>query len=140
MIFSFYNSELYKIAVTYDRESTKGLTAADMTKAISAKYGPPTNVVLEIDTAVTEPYGFMGKGVASWEDSQYSVDLVRSSFVDSFGLVIYSKRANAEAELAIANAKKAEEQEGPKREADRQKKEADDLEVTRQKNRKVFQP
>jgi hypothetical protein len=30
--------------------------------------------------------------------------------------------------------------EGPQREADRQKKQTDDLEVARQKNRKIFHP
>ena len=140
ILFSFFNGELYKMSVTYDRNSTKGLTAPDMMKAISEKYGPPTSVVLEIDSATSEGYGLMGKGVASWEDSQYSLNLVQSSFIDTFGLVIYSKRVNAEAELAIVEAVKLEEQEGPKREAARQKKETDELEVTRQKNRKVFQP
>jgi hypothetical protein len=140
MLFSFCNGELYKISVTYDRESTRGLTAPDMMKAISAKYGPPSNVVLEIDSATGERYGLMGKGVASWEDSQYSLNLVQSSFIDTFGLVIYSKRVNAEAELGIAEAAKLDEQEGPKREAERQKKATDDLEVERQKNQKSFHP
>jgi hypothetical protein len=33
-----------------------------------------------------------------------------------------------------------DEQEGPKREAERQKKQTDDLEATRQKNQKSFRP
>jgi hypothetical protein len=140
MLFSFYNGELYKISVTYNRHSTEGLTAPDMMNAISAKYGPPSNVVLEIESATSERYGVMGNGVASWEDSQYSLNLVQSSFIDTFGLVIYSKRINAEAELSIAEAVKLEEQEGPKREAERQKKATDDLEVARQKNQKSFHP
>jgi len=44
ILFSFYNGELYKISVTYDRSSTEGLTEEDMVKSISAKYGPPTYV------------------------------------------------------------------------------------------------
>jgi hypothetical protein len=78
------------------------------------------------------------KLVASWEDSQYSFRLVRSSFSGGFELVIYSKRINAEAEVALAEAVKLEKQEEPQREAERQKKDADDLEVTRQKNQKSF--
>jgi hypothetical protein len=140
ILFSFYNGELYKISVTYDRDSTKGLTTADMTQAITEKYGPPTNVVLQIDSESTERYGFMGKGVAAWDSSQYSVNLVRASFVDAFGLVLYSKLVNAEAELGIAEAAKLDQQEGPKREAERQQKETDDLEMARQKNKKAFQP
>jgi hypothetical protein len=140
ILLSFYNGELYKISVTYDRTSTEGLTDSDMMKAITAQYGPATSVALEIDAAPNDRYDPDGKGVASWEDSRYSVNLVRSSFTDVFGLVIYSKRLNAEAELAIAEALKLEEQEGPKREAERKQRATDDLEVARQKNRKVFQP
>ena len=140
ILFSFHNGELYKISVTYDQTSTEGLTAEDMAKSIAEKYGPATNVVLEIDSAKNDHYDATQKPVASWEDAQYSFNLVRSSFTDRLGLIIYSKRVNAEAELAIAEAVKLDEQEGPKREAERQKKQIDDLEVARQKNRKIFRP
>jgi hypothetical protein len=140
ILFSFYNGELYKISVTYDQTSTEGLTEEDMVKSISAKYGPPTYVALAIDYATNDRYGVTQTPVASWEDAQYSFNLVRSSFTDHLGLVIYSKRVNAEAELAIAEAVKLEQQEGPNREAERQKKQTDDLEVARQKNRKIFRP
>jgi hypothetical protein len=140
MLFSFDNGELYKISVIYDRGSTEGLTAADMMKAISAKYGPPTNVAPEADAATTGDYNSKGKPVAAWEDLQYSFQLMRSSFTDGFEVVIYSKRANADAEVSIAEAVKLETQEGPKKEAARQKKETSDLELTRQKNQKSFRP
>jgi hypothetical protein len=140
MLFSFQNGELYKISVSYDRTSTEGLTAKDMVKSISAKYGPATSVALAIDSTKDDRYDVRQKPVASWEDSQYSFNLVRSSFSDVLGLVIYSKRANGEAELAIAEAVKLDEQEGPRREAEHRKKQTDDLEATRQKNQKSFRP
>jgi hypothetical protein len=140
ILFSFYNRELYKISLTYDRASTEGLTALDMMNAISANYGPATKVVPEVDSAKIDSYEVKQKLVATWEDPQYSFNLVRSSFSAGFGLVIYSKRANAEAELAIAEAVKLDKQEGPQREAERQKKQTDDLEATRQKNQKSFRP
>jgi hypothetical protein len=111
-----------------------------MMNAISANYGQATNVVPEVDSAKIDSYDVKQKLVATWEDSQYSFNLVRSSFTDGFGLVIYSKRANAEAELAIAEAVKLDKQEGPQREAERQKKQTDDLEATRQRNQKSFRP
>src|SRR5712692_4348805 len=80
ILFSFYNAELYKISVTYDRTSTEGLTAEDMVKSISAKYGPATSVKPEVDSATNERYDMRQKPVATWEDSQYSFNLVRSSF------------------------------------------------------------
>src|SRR5437773_5206867 len=136
----FYNGELYKISVTYDRPSTEGLTEADMVKSISAKYGPATIVAPEIDSATSDRYNSKQKPVASWEDAQYSFSLVRSSFGDALGLVAFSKRVNAQAELAIVEALKLDEQEGPKRDAERQKKQMDDLEMVRQKNQKSFRP
>ena len=140
IVFSLYNGELYKMSVTYDRSSTQGLTTPDMMKAVTARYGPVANVPLAIDAAANDRYDMSAKIVASWEGSQYSVDLVRSAFTDDFGLMIYSKRINADAELAIAEAVKLEVQERPKREAERQQKETADLELARQKNRKIFQP
>ena len=140
ILFSFSNGELYKISVTYDRSSTEGLTAPDMVKSISAKYGPTTSVESEIDPAMNALYNMKQNSVASWGDSQYSLNLVPFSYPDRFGLVIYSKRVNAEAELAIAEALKLEEQERPEKEANQLKKDADDLEALRQKNQKTFRP
>src|SRR6266568_7457330 len=72
ILFSFYNSELYKISVTYDRSSTEGLTEADMVKSVSVKYGPATIVAPEVDSAPDGRYNSKQKPVASWEDAQYS--------------------------------------------------------------------
>ena len=140
ILFSFYNGELYKISVTYDSRSMEGLTEEDMVKSISTKYGQAAIVAPEIDSATNTGYGTKQKPVASWEDAQYSVNLVRSSFSDILGLVVSSKRTNAQADVAIEEAVKLDEQEGPRREAERQKKQMDDLKVARQKNQKSFRP
>jgi len=140
ILFSFYNGSLYKMSVIYDAPSTEGLTAGDMEKSISAKYGAATTVVSAADQAANDPYSGKGRLIASWEDPQYSFNLVRSSFTDRFGLIIYSKRANAEAELALVEALKLEKQAIPQTEAARQKKETDALELARQKNQKTFRP
>jgi hypothetical protein len=140
ILFSFCNGELYKIAVTYDHSATEGLTAEDMVLSISMKYGPPTTVESNVDSVMSEPYDAKQKPAASWEDSQFSFNLVRSSFNHRFGLLIYSKGVNAEADHASAEAVKLEEQERPQKEANQRKKDADDLEVTREKNQKSFRP
>ena len=80
------------------------------------------------------------KTVASWEDSQYFFQLVRSPFTNRFGLILFSKRVNAQADLAIADGVTLEKQEKPQRDADLKKKEADDLEAERLKNQKTFRP
>jgi hypothetical protein len=140
MLFSFCNGELYKISVTYDTASTQGLTSDDMVNSISAKYGPAMLLEPGPDSALTERYNDSDKGVAFWEDSQSLFKLVRSAFTNHFGLIILSKRVNAEAELAIADAVTLEKQEKPQRDADLKKKEADDLEAERLKNQKAFRP
>jgi hypothetical protein len=138
VFFTFYNGELFRILVTYDLDATKVLTAEDMVQAISTKYGTPTRPVGEISFPTNELYRSTQKVIARWEDSQYSINLVRSRFLNSFVLAMFSKRLNAQADAAIAKSIKLEGQEAPQKEIDRQKKEADDLEAARQKNRKIF--
>lgn len=140
VFFTFCNGELYRILVTYDRHATKGLTAEDMVQAISAQYGTATRPDAQITFPTNELYRSTEKVIARWEDSQYSINLFRSSFLNSFGLVMFSKRLDGEAEAAIAEAVELERQKTPQTEVARMKKEADNLEAARQKNRKMFRP
>jgi hypothetical protein len=140
LVFSFYKGELYQMVVTYDHASTEGLTTDDMVKSISVKYGPATSVALAIDSSANELNEPRQKPIASWEDSQSSFNLVQSSFSGAFELVIYSKRVTAEADAALAQVVKVDELEAPQRAVERQKKAADAIELTRQKNQKSFRP
>src|SRR6266404_3256660 len=140
IFFSFHNGELFRILVTYDHAATHGLTAEDMVQAISTKYGTPTRPAGEISLPTNELYRSTENVIARWEDSQYSINLVRSRFLNSFALAMFSKRLNAQVEAAIAKSIKLEGQEDPQKEIDRQKKKTDDLEAARQKNRKMFRP
>lgn len=137
--FSFYNGQLYKLSVIYAQTSTEGLTSVDMENSIAAKYGPATSVA-PADSATKDLYDAKERVVATWEDADHSFNLVRSSFTDRFGLVIYAKKMNAAAELAIAETAKLEREEGPQREASRLKKQSDDLEQAREKNQRSFRP
>jgi len=140
VFFTFYNGELCRILVTYDRHATEGLTAEDMVQAISAQYGTATRPDAQISFPTNELYRSTEKVIARWEDSQYSVNLFRSSFLNTFGLVMFSKRLDGQAQAAIAESAKLEGQEDLQKEIGRQKKEADNLEVARPKNRKAFRP
>jgi hypothetical protein len=140
VLLTFYNGELYKILVTYDRRATEGLTSEDMVRALSAKYGTATRPDVTISFPSTDMEGPTQKVIARWEDSHYSVNLFRSSALDNFGLVMFSKQVNAQAEDAIAESVRLNEKEGPQMEFDRQQKEANDLEVAREKNKKAFRP
>ena len=82
ILFSFYNGSLYKITVTYEDSATEGLTAEDMTRAMSAKYGVATLPIAEANpTAIS--YGSPAEPVASWQDSQYSGDAFPFSIVEN---------------------------------------------------------
>ena len=140
VLFTFYDGELYRMLVTYDRHATEGLTAEDMVQAISAEYGTAIRPDAEISFPTNELYRSTEKVIARWEDSQYSFNLFRSSFLNTFGLVMFSKRLDAEVRAAVAESIKLEGQENPQREIERQKKEADKLEVARAENRKTFRP
>ncbi len=141
VLFTFYNGELYRVLVTYDRQATKGMTVEDMVESISAQYGVATRPNAPISFPTNELYRSTETVVARWEDSQYSVNLFRSSFLNSFGLIMFSKPLDTQVRAALAESIKLEGQgEGPQKEIDRQKTETDILEVARQKNRKAFRP
>ena len=140
MTFGFYNGQLYKIEVTYDQHATAGLTAEDMVQAVSALYGTATSPASEINSPTTTYDGSKAKVIARWEDSQNSVSLFRSRILDYFGLVVLSKRVDAEAEAAIIESAKLDKNEEPQKEAEQHKKESDSLELERQSSLKTFHP
>jgi hypothetical protein len=138
ILFSFYDGRLYKIAVTYDGDATKGLTDDDMVQAISARYGTAKRFYPEINLPTNETYAPKETAIARWEDSENSADLSRSESLNSFKLSVFSQRLEMKAQVVTAESLKREKQEAPQREIDRQKSEADKLAAARQKNIKAF--
>ena len=120
---TFYNGELFRMLVTYDHSRTEGLTDQDMVEAISAKYGTATRPAEKIVLfSSSQVYNDSEKVIARWEDSQYSFNLFRSTYQPTFGMVIFAKRVDAQAQVATVEAIRLDEQEAPQREIDRQKK------------------
>ena len=140
VLFSFYNGELYRMLVTYDRSAIKGLTDEDMIRVVSAKYGVATRPVADVNFPMNPSYRATEKVIARWEDSQYSLNLFRSSSSHTFAIVMFDKRLDAEAGVSIAESVKLEQQAAPQMEAARVRKEAEDLEGERQKNIKTLRP
>ena len=52
LLFSFYNGELFRLVVSYDRDHTEGMLAEDFIEAMSAKYGVATKPVAELKFTV----------------------------------------------------------------------------------------
>jgi hypothetical protein len=142
MVFSFYNDELFRIVVTYDREKVKGLTEKDLIDGISATYGSGTTPAA---TITRSPFGQTyredpDKVLARWEDGQYSFNLIRSSYGATFGMVIFSKQLDASAQAAVSEAVRLDKQEAPQRELDRQKQQEADAVVAQEKARVANKP
>jgi hypothetical protein len=140
IVFSFQDGELYKMSITYDRDAVEGFTAADMVQYLAAKYGKPTQMNEEASGPDADRFDFKPKPLAIWEDADHVINLVRTSYSEGFGLEFFSKIQRDRAEVAMADAVKLEEQQRPQKEADQRQKQADDLEIARQRNKKSFQP
>jgi len=138
--FSFYNGELFRMVVHYDRYKTEGLTVGDMVEALSAKYGKAAGPAAGSTISLSQGYNDTEEILASWEDSQYSFNLLHSSYMPVFGLIAFSKRLDTLARVAIAESIRLDEQEAPQREIDRQKKQAGEDLVAQEKARGVNKP
>ena len=144
VLFTFYNNQLSRIVVSYDRARTEGLTAEDLIEAISGTYGVATIAASGMRrSAIPGPNG-NEKIVAHWEDPQCSVTLFRSEYLSTFGLVLLSKRLDALTALANAEAILMDEREAPARETARQERRTDEdrlrEETVRRMNKGAFKP
>ncbi len=139
ILFSFYNGALYRMLVTYEHSATKGLTDEDMIRAVSAKYGTATRPVAVVNFPTNPSYKATEKVIARWEDSQYSLNLFRS-YTDTFAIVMFTKQMDAQAGISIAESVKLDQEEAPQKQAARVKKDAEDLELDRQKSIKTLRP
>jgi hypothetical protein len=146
IVFSFYDDQLFRLVISYDRHRTDGLTDGDMIEAISQTYGvallqsSSTNVP-GLPTSLAAEFG---RPIALWGDADYAVALYRSSFVSEFRVVVTSPRLDALAQTATAEAIRLDERDAPQREADRKQKEAEDTRTAREKarlaNKATFKP
>jgi hypothetical protein len=138
VLFSFYNGELFRMVVRYDRYKTEGLTADDLVQAISTTYG--TAVDPGADITLPSIYDETVKVIARWEDPSFSFNLVRSSYQRSFALVVLSKRLDALAQVAVTEAARLDKQQAPQKEIERQNRENEDARVLQEKARLLNKP
>ncbi len=143
--FSFYNDQLSKMVVDYDRDRTAGMTDADLIDALSTEYGPRLKPGVRINRGVPSRLEEeSGLSVARWGDADYSVVLYRSSYASGFRIIVTSPRLEALARTADAEAIRLDDRDAPRREIARQKKETEDARATQEKarlaNKAAFRP
>ena len=134
ILFSFYNDQLSRMVIDYDRNRTVGMTDADMIEAISTMYGPPL-AASRTTAALSQLEEESGTRLARFGDASCAVVLYRSSYASGFRLIVTSPRLDALARTAGAQAVRLDEREAPQRELARQKKEAADTRASEEKSR-----
>ena len=141
-ILSFYNGELYRIIITYDRYKVEGMSVGDMVKGVSATYGAAKEPM--VDIAYHSNYGESTPVLARWEDSEYSYNLIQTGNRSSFAMILYSKRLDGLAQAAIAESMRLDALDAPQNALTLQKARDDEsrakLEKTRSVNLPNFRP
>jgi hypothetical protein len=140
VVFSFYNDQLYRISVNYDRYKTEGLTAGDLIEAISATQGTATRAAAEIMLPSVYGNDETLEVLARWEDAEYSFNLVRFSHQPNFTLVGVSKRRDPLARAAVIEAVRLDAEEAPQREIESQRKQAEASRAQQEKTRLANKP
>jgi hypothetical protein len=136
IVFSFYNNQLSKMVVDYDRDRTAGLTAADLIESISTEYEPQLKRGGSATPGVApQVEQESGTPVARWGGADFSVVLYRSPYGSGLRIIVTSPRLEALARTAGAQAARLDAREAPRREIARQKKESEDARAAQKKAR-----
>lgn len=125
ILFRFYDGDLFRMVVYYNRYTTEGLTAEDVIEATSMIYGDALRPTAEISVSTVYGRDENVAVIARWEDKDWSFNLVRLEYERSFTLAVFSKRLDGLARAAIDEAIQLDIQEAPQREIDQ--KERDDM-------------
>lgn len=146
VVFNFFDDQLFKITVDYDRLRVEGMTDSDMIAALSERYGLP--IAPRMAPRRSEPNSLdpsvSSDHVAAWEQGDVAVVLLRNEFTGGFQLVVTSKRLENLAGIASTEATRLETQAAPALEVARRQKEVDAArdakERVRASNKASFQP
>jgi hypothetical protein len=143
VLLSFYDGQLFRVLVQYDRRETEGLTADDMVEAISRTYGVATHMTGTAKASAGR-YSDEEHVLAQWHDANHHFDLIHSSYGGRYSLAGVLKRLEDPAAKAIAEAARLDNNEAPQREIDRIAAEAEsdrvNLDKARVANKSKFRP
>jgi hypothetical protein len=143
VLLSFYDGQLFRILVQYDRRETEGLTVEDMVEAISQTYGVATHTTRTAKASAGR-YSDEEHVLAQWHDANHHFDLIHSSYGGRYSLAGVLKRLEEPAAKAIAEAARLDNNEAPQRELDRIAAQAESdrvkLDKARVANKPTFKP
>jgi hypothetical protein len=126
VVFGFCKGELYRMVVSYDPDSTEGMTDQDLIDALSTAYGPARKTSARVITSrAAQQYNDVEPVLAGWEDASASVNLFRGFYRSTYGLVIYSKTLAPAARAAIDEGLRLGRLDAPRREAAEQQARAE---------------
>jgi hypothetical protein len=143
--FSFYDDQLYRMVVTYDRSRIEGLTNTDIVESLTATYGAPLLEPTQNSRAAA-PASILNEStiVARWDNSASMMTLTRGVYSREVQLSLTSIALDQRARSAIVEAVKLDAAEAPQRERARLAKEGEEAQAAAQKareaNKPVFQP
>jgi len=144
IVFSFYNDQLFRLAVDYDHNRTEGMTDADMIAGISSIYGSTSKQPQRNPVGTSQVVNESGTRIGRWGDAEYSAELYREPYGSEFRLIVTSVRLEALARTAEAEALRMDARDAPRLEIARQKKEAEDTRAAQEKaraaNKEAFRP
>jgi hypothetical protein len=142
MVLTFHVGRLVRIAVTYERDRTAGLTETDLRDAITAVYGAPS--LLSTSAWTSGPERFERKEVGRWEDAGSLLSLWHERYPERLGLTLTSVAADAVLQAAIAEGARLDSADAPARDLARRTAEAAAqqarLDKIRLDNKAAFKP
>ena len=145
IVFGFYNDQLFRLVVDYDRQRTEGMTDADMIHALSETYGAMVKPRTKTSAKVPTPFDVeSGEPIGTWGTPEYSLVLFHLTFAGGFRVVVTSTELDALARSAAALAVRLDQREAPQRAIDQQKKDDEDARASQEKarvtNKAAFRP
>lgn len=143
MVLTFHLGRLVRIAVSYNRERTAGLTDADLLEALGATYGTAM-----LTARPTTPSGSTGspdpEPIARWSDADTLVVLWRQDYPERVRLTLTAMVEDLAMQMAIADGVRLESSEAPARDLARRNAEAAAVltkaEDARRDNKAKFKP
>ena len=144
MILTFHLGRLARIAGSYDRNRTEGLTDTDLTDAFTGVYGPPMLPSTSSHTPTPNAKPAAASVIGLWGDAQTLVTLWREGYRQQLRFTIATLVADAAMREALADGVALAASEAPGKELDRRTVDAAALQARAEKirsdNKASFKP